>query len=124
MSGTIPTLVKGGIISSAFHGHSHHLRRRLNEVEKKLRLVKGKIDPLTPGPSLHSWLLLQLEEQVDSIKIDLSDITRDIPSSEREEEDLLQRKDSLREALFNLGLQMKRLLQIQKSSPSMSENES
>ena len=103
---------------------SHHLRRRINDVERNLRLVKGKIAPLTPGHGLDSCLLLQLEEQLSSIKLDLSDVTRDILSSEKEEEDLLGQKDSLHEALFNLSLQIKPLLQDQPSNPSMPESES
>ena len=39
---------------------SHHLRRRLNNVERSLRLVKGKFNPLTPSSDLDSCLLLQL----------------------------------------------------------------
>ena len=77
--------------SSAAHsmGHSHYLRRQLNNMERNLHLVKGKIDPLISGPGLDTSFLLQLEEQVGSIKINLLDVTRVILFSEREEEDLL-----------------------------------
>ena len=95
----------------------HHLRKRVNDVERNLRLVKGKINLSTPAPGLKSCLLLQLEEQVGSIKLDLSDVTRDILSSEKEEEDLLEQKDSIREALFNLGLQIEHLLQDRQINP-------
>ena len=55
-------------------GHSHQLRRSINNMEMNLRLVKGKVDPLTPGLSLDSYLLLQLAEQIGSIKLHLSDV--------------------------------------------------
>ena len=78
--------------ASAAHstGHSHHLHRRLNDMERNLHLVKGKINFLILDPGLDSCLLLQLEEQVSSIKLELSDVIRDILSSDREEEDLLK----------------------------------
>ena len=103
---------------------SHHLCRRLNDVQRSLHLVKKEIEPLTPSPSLDSCLLLQLEEQVGRIETDLLDVTRDILSSEKEEEDLLDQKDRLCKGLFDLSLQIKRLLHDQPSSPSMPENQS
>ena len=112
--------------SSAAHstGHSHHLHRRFNDVESNLHLVKEEVTPLTPSPSLDSCLLLQLEEQVGSIRTDLSDITGDILSSKNEDDDLVDKKDRLRKALFELSLQIKHLLHDQPSSPSMLESES
>ena len=55
--------------SSAAHstGHLHHLRRQLNDVERNVHLVKGKIDPLIPSPNLDSCLLLQIEKQVTKV---------------------------------------------------------
>ena len=52
-------------------GHLHYLFRRINDVERNLHLVKGKTDPLTLCPNLDSCLVLQLEEEVGSIKLDL-----------------------------------------------------
>ena len=51
--------------SSAAHsmGHSDHLHRRLNEMERNLCLAKGKNDPLTSSPGVESCALLQLQEQ-------------------------------------------------------------
>ena len=72
-------------------------------METNLHFVKAKIDFLIPSPDVHSCLLLQLEEQVSSIKLDVSDVIQDILSSEKEEEDLLELKDGVREALFNLS---------------------
>ena len=83
-------------------GHLHHLCTRLNNMEWNLCLVRGKMNTLIPGPDLDSCLLLQ--EQVSSIQLDLSDIIRDILSSEKEEEDLLQLKDSLHEVFTRLCL--------------------
>ena len=40
-------------------------------MESNLHLVKEEVDPFTPGPGLDSCLLVQLEEQVGSIKKDL-----------------------------------------------------
>ena len=56
-------------------GRWHHLPRQLNDVERSLVLLKEKIDPLIPSPSLDSCLVLQLDEQVGSRKIDLSEVT-------------------------------------------------
>ena len=93
-------------------------------MKRNLCLVKAKISPLTPGPSLDCFLILQLEEQGGSIKIDLSEIIRDILFSEKEEEDLLDQKVRLYEALFDLSLKIKHLLHTQPSRPSMLVNES
>ena len=69
-------------------------------MESNVRLVKEGVERLTPGPVLNSCLLLQLEKQVDSIKIGLLDVTQDILSSENENEHLLDRKDELCKTLF------------------------
>ena len=74
-------------------------------MESNLRLVKGKIEHLVPGPDLDRCLLLQLVDQVGSIKSDLSNIIRDILSPEKEEEDLLEKNDGLQDVLFDLNLQ-------------------
>ena len=79
---------------------------------------------MTLSFGLDSYLLLQLEEQVGSIKIDLSDVTRDIVSSEKEDEDLLDQKDRLCKSLFDLSLQIMHLLHNESSSPSTLETES
>ena len=64
--------------------------------EKKNQcLVKEEIDPLTPGPSLDSYLWLKLEKQICSIKTNLSGVTRDILPSEKEQEDLLDQEARL-----------------------------
>ena len=93
---------------------SNHLCRRLNNVERNVHSVKEEINSLTPGPGLDRCLLQQLEEQVGSIMIDLSDVhvhvTQDILSSEKGEENLLDWKDRLHKVLFNLTLQIKHLL--------------
>ena len=76
------------VTSSAEHsGHSHNLRRWLNDVERNLCLVQGKIDPLISSPHLDSCLILQLEEQVSSIKLDHSDIPRGFVSSKKKVQD-------------------------------------
>ena len=103
---------------------SHHLRRRLNDMERNLCLAKEEIEPLTSGSGVDSYLLLQLEEQVGSLKIYLLEVTRDILSSDKEEEDLSDQKDRLRKALFDVSLQIECLLHNQPSSPSVLENDS
>ena len=69
---------KAALSAALSMGHLHYLCRWLNDVERNLLLVKGKIDPLITGSSLDTCLLLQLEEQVGCIKLDLSDVTQDI----------------------------------------------
>ena len=65
-------------------------------MERNLCLVKEKNEFLTPISGLESCLLqLQLENQASSIKIDLSDVTQETLSSEKEKEDLLDQKDRL-----------------------------
>ena len=77
---------------------SHHLCRRINDVESNLCLVKEEVDPLRPGPSLDRCLLLQLEEQVGNIRTDLSNVIRDILSCQSGDEDLLDKKERLRKS--------------------------
>ena len=103
---------------------SHDLRTWVNNVESNLHLAKEEVEPLTPSPGLDRCLLLQLKEQVGSIRTDLLGIIQDILSSENEDEDLYDKKDRLCKALFKLDLQIKRLLHDQLSSPSTPENES
>ena len=67
----------------------HHWHRRLNDVESNLLLAQEEVDALNPGPRLDSCLLLQLVEQVGSIRKDLSNVIRDIFSSQSEYEVLL-----------------------------------
>ena len=55
---------------------SHYLCRRLIDVESNLHLFK-EVDALKSNPRLDSCLLLQLEEQVGSIRTDLSDVIHD-----------------------------------------------
>ena len=102
----------------------HHLRRQLNDVQSNVHLVKEELDALKPGPCLDSCLLLQLEEQVGSIRIDLSDVIRDLLSSQSEDEDQLDGKDRLHKSLFQLRLQIKRLFQDRPSNPWTPESES
>ena len=93
-------------------------------MESNLHLVKEEVESLTPGSSLDSCLLLQLEEQVGSIRTDLSDIIHDVLSSQNEDEDLLDKKDRLHKALIELSLQIKQSLHDQSSNLSMPESES
>ena len=51
--------VKAAIFVVLSTSHSYQLCRQINNMDRNLRLVKGKIDPLTPGPGLDSYLLLQ-----------------------------------------------------------------
>ena len=68
---------------------SYHLCRWLNDMESNLCLAQEEVDALKPGPGLDSCLLLQLEEQVSSIRTDLLDVIRDLLSSQSQEQDLL-----------------------------------
>ena len=83
--------------------------------------IKDEIDLLTPGPDLNTYLLQQLEEQVGSVIRNLLDVARDILFSE---EDWLDKKSTLCKVLFEVSLQIKRLLHDKSSSPSMMENRS
>ena len=89
-----------------------------------MQSVKDEFKCLTPRPDQD--LLQQLEEQVGSLTKDLSDLARDILSSEKEEEDLLDiyTEATLRKVLFDLSVQIKRLLQDRPSNPSKLESES
>ena len=68
--------------------HSNHLQKRPNHLERITCSVKDEIKGLTLRPDLDSCLLLQLEEQVSSIKLDVAEVTQDNVSPEKKEEDL------------------------------------
>ena len=68
---------------------SQLLRRRLNQMESTLRLIKSTVESLTHGPDLDTSLVWQLEEQVGRINAEHSDLTRDILSLEHEGRDPL-----------------------------------
>ena len=93
-------------------------------MESNLRLVQEEVDTLKAGPGLDSYLLMQFEEQVGNIRKDLSDVICDLLSFQSEELDLLDEKDRLRKSLFQLSLQIKRLLQDRLSNPPTPESES
>ena len=53
--------IKAALSAAHPMGHSHHLCKRLNHIEKCVRSVKDEIEGLTPRPNLDSCLLQQLE---------------------------------------------------------------
>ena len=79
-------------------------------MKSNLLLVKKEVEAMKPDPGLETCLLLQIEEQVGRRSTDLWNVIRDLLSSQREDEDLLDEKDRLRKSLFQLSFQIKQLL--------------
>ena len=84
----------------------------------KLRVVISTTAPMVRGPSLDRCWLQQYEEQVASLKTELSDISRYIVSLREGDADLSTRETNLDKALFHVCLKIKRLFHTPTPSPS------
>ena len=86
------------------------LRKRMNRLERRLRAVQDAVRPLEPGPDLDFYLVQQLEEQVVNLRQELEDVGRGLVMMERDDEGLGELEATLDKALFNVALQLKRLI--------------
>ena len=86
------------------------LQWQLERIEKRIRIVDETTRSVRPGPAVDQYLLSQLEEEVVALKAELADTGRAITTLETGREDLLDLEAALNKNLFNLGLQIKRLI--------------
>ena len=89
---------------------SKPLRKQLERIEKRIRVINEETKSLHPGPAVDRCLLRQLEEEAIALKAELADTGRAITLLETGGEDLLDFEAALNKTLFDLGLQIKRLL--------------
>ena len=83
---------------------SMRLCRQLQMLEEELRGVQGIVGPLALGPGLDHCLLRHQEEQISSLKRELSDVSQNILSLQRGEEDLLDQASAFKKAFCGLSL--------------------
>ena len=105
---------------SASADASMPLRRQLERIEKRIRVTYETTRSLRPGPDLDQCLLRQLEEEVAVLKAELANTGRAITMLGTGGEDLLELEATLNKNLFDLGLQIKRLIAertVEKSTP-------
>ena len=89
---------------------SRLLHRRMCHLESSLKSINLTAEPLTPEPDLDAWLVRQLEKQVSHINAEHSYLTRDILSLQHKDHDRLALSSALGKILFDLSLQIERLL--------------
>ena len=88
-------------------------------MEIALRTVSKAVEPLAPRPSLNNCLLQQIKEHIISLKAELEDIAQAALSLK--DKSLLEQHSTLQKALYDLDLNVKRVLYPYKSSPSIPE---
>ena len=93
-------------------------------MESTLKSINSTVELLTSGPDLDTCLVRQLEKEVDRISTEHSDLTRNILSLEHEDRELLHLSSALAKTLFDLSLQIERLLSDQAAPPSTKEADS
>ena len=81
-------------------------------MESTLKSINLTAESLTPGPDPDICLMQQLEKQVDRIKGEDSNITCDNLSLELEDRYLLGLSLAPSETLFDLSIQIKRLVSL------------
>ena len=113
-----PTIVAPSMGLETKAEPSRLLRRRLNHMESTLRSINSTIETLTSGPGLDACLVQHIEKQISRISAEDSDLTRDILALEHEDHDLLDLSSTLAKTLFNVSLQIERLLSDQAAPPS------
>ena len=79
-------------------------------MESTPRSFNSTIESLTPGPARHTCLVWQLEEQGGRINAEQSDLSHDILKLQHKDRDRLGLSSALSRTLFELSVQLKRLL--------------
>ena len=97
-------------------------RRRLAHLEKNLRKVNAQIEHLDPGPGIDRFLLEQYKDQFDGFKLELLDISRGITAIE-EATDLPEKESEISDAIFNVGLKIRKLLSTPTEPPTTPSRE-
>ena len=107
---------------SASADASMPLQRQLERLEKRIRTIAETTRSLHPGPAVDQCLLRQLEEETVLLKAELADTGRTITTLETGGDALLELEATLNKNLFDLGLQIKRLIAevtVEKSTPGV-----
>ena len=86
------------------------LRKQLERIEKRIRMVNEMTKSLHPGADIDQCLLRQLEEEAVALKAELADTGCAITLLETGGQDLLDLEATLNKNLFDLGLLIKCLL--------------
>ena len=92
------------------------LSRRLVLIETEMRDIANAVGAIGRGPELDRCLLEQHEEQISGLKSELTDISRDIATLDKDETGLEDRRSAISKTIFNTCLQFRRLLSDRRNS--------
>ena len=96
--------------TSAITDASKPLQVQLGRIEKRIGMVNETMTSLIRGPKIDQCLLRQLEEEILSLRAELTETGRAITLLETGGKELLEFEAALNKNLFDLGLRIKRLL--------------
>ena len=88
------------------------LYRRLTLIETELCDDSNAIQAMQPGPELDCCRLEQHEEQICGLKSELADVSHNMATLDKDDTGLADRKSAILKAIFNMHLQIRRLLQM------------
>ena len=91
--------------------------RHLALIQTKMCVVSNAVEAIEPGPQLDHCLLEQHEEQISSLKSELADVLHNIATLDEDETGLEDRKSVISKVIFNMRLQIQRLLQAPAPAP-------
>ena len=95
---------------------SKQLSKRLRCVEDNMRSVDAAIESISTSTVKDYYLLKRYAAQVNSLDADLQDISQGILTLDRDE-DLMEQRAAIKKALFDLGINIERLIQDRPEGP-------
>ena len=100
------------------------LSKRLSHLDKELQMVVHTVESISPDLEVDSCLLQQYEEQLSSLKTELMTVSHDILSIDDEDGGLAKQQMRVSQALFDVRLKIRHLLQAKTNALSPTADKS